>query len=59
LAGIGFTMSLFIGSLAFADPEHQNLIRIGVISGSILSGLVGASVLAFLGKSARVRVYEK
>jgi len=56
LAGIGFTMSLFIGSLAFADPEHQNLIRIGVISGSILSGLVGASVLTFAGKSDRVRV---
>jgi NhaA family Na+:H+ antiporter len=59
LAGIGFTMSLFIGSLAFADPEHQNLIRIGVISGSILSGLVGASVLAFAGKSDRVGVAVK
>lgn len=53
LAGIGFTMSLFIGSLAFADPEHQNLIRIGVISGSILSGILGASVLAFAGKRDR------
>lgn len=47
LAGIGFTMSLFIGALAFADPEHQTLVRIGVISGSILSGVLGALVLAF------------
>jgi NhaA family Na+:H+ antiporter len=46
LAGIGFTMSLFIGALAYADPEHQTLVRIGVISGSILSGVLGALVLA-------------
>ncbi len=47
LAGIGFTMSLFIGALAYVDPEHQTLVRIGVISGSILSGVVGALILAF------------
>ena len=47
LAGIGFTMSLFIGALAYVDPEHQTLVRIGVISGSILSGVTGAIILAF------------
>ncbi|MDQ2089220.1 Na+/H+ antiporter NhaA [Marimonas arenosa] len=46
LAGIGFTMSLFIGSLAFTDVESQNAVRIGVLSGSILSGLLGAIVLS-------------
>jgi len=45
LAGIGFTMSLFIGALAYVDPEHQTLVRVGVISGSLLSGLLGATVL--------------
>ncbi|MFS4438746.1 Na+/H+ antiporter NhaA [Paracoccaceae bacterium GXU_MW_L88] len=45
LAGIGFTMSLFIGSLAFTDPEQLNGVRIGVLVGSLLSGLVGAFFL--------------
>jgi NhaA family Na+:H+ antiporter len=45
LAGIGFTMSLFIGSLAFSDPEHAAAVRIGVLTGSILSAITGAFVL--------------
>ena len=45
LAGIGFTMSLFIGTLAFVDVEHQNAVRLGVLSGSLLSGVLGALVL--------------
>jgi Na+:H+ antiporter, NhaA family len=45
LTGIGFTMSLFIGSLAFADPAHATGIRLGVIVGSGLSGLCGYLLL--------------
>lgn len=45
LAGIGFTMSLFIGTLAFADVEHAAAVRIGVLSGSLLSALFGYMVL--------------
>ncbi|HYD69855.1 Na+/H+ antiporter NhaA [Azospirillum sp.] len=45
LTGIGFTMSLFIGALAFADPEHAVAVRLGVLTGSIASAVVGYAVL--------------
>ena len=45
LAGIGFTMSLFIGTLAFSDPESAKAVRLGVLSGSILSATLGYLVL--------------
>ncbi|MEM0988019.1 MAG: Na+/H+ antiporter NhaA [Pseudomonadota bacterium] len=48
LAGIGFTMSLFIGTLAFSGVEEQNAVRLGVLSGSLLSGVLGA-VMLYLG----------
>ena len=41
LAGIGFTMSLFIGGLAFEDENFQTLVRLGVITASLTSGLLG------------------
>ena len=41
LAGIGFTMSLFIASLAFNDPELLDLSKIGVLTGSVFSGILG------------------
>jgi len=47
LAGIGFTMSLFIGTLAFSDSEHQDAVRLGVLVGSLLSALVAAIVLGW------------
>ncbi len=46
LAGIGFTMSLFIGGLAFGSPDFQNMVRIGVTIGSIASAVLGLIVLA-------------
>ncbi|MBX2834552.1 MAG: Na+/H+ antiporter NhaA [Micavibrio sp.] len=45
LCGIGFTMSLFIGGLAFADIEHQASIRLGVLVGSVASAVVGYLIL--------------
>lgn len=47
LCGIGFTMSLFIGGLAFDDLQHQASIRLGVLVGSIISGVLGFMVLYF------------
>jgi NhaA family Na+:H+ antiporter len=46
LTGIGFTMSLFIGSLAFPGIDHTVEMRLGVIGGSILSAVSGLLVLA-------------
>jgi NhaA family Na+:H+ antiporter len=45
LTGVGFTMSLFIGTLAFATPEALTQVRLGVIAGSLFSGLFGLLVL--------------
>ena len=45
LAGIGFTMSLFIGTLAFEDEAHAVGVRLGVIGGSLISGVLGYFVL--------------
>ena len=49
LCGIGFTMSLYIGELAFPESDvlAQTQVRVGVIAGSVVSALVGMAVLAW------------
>ena len=46
IGGIGFTMSLFIGTLAFPDPSRAADLRIGVLTGSILSAIAGYLILS-------------
>ena len=45
IAGIGFTMSLFIGTLAFDDIQAQSYVRLGVMLGSFVSALFGSALL--------------
>jgi len=60
LCGIGFTMSLFIGTLAFEDQplQYQTSVKVGVLFGSIISALVGALLLAKAGKKVSTPVKE-
>ncbi len=45
ITGVGFTMSLFIGTLAFDSAVQIDSVKLGVLSGSLLSGLTGVLVL--------------
>ena len=49
LCGVGFTMSLFIGSLAFGGSEKAFDERLGILAGSLVSGLLGYLALRFIG----------
>jgi NhaA family Na+:H+ antiporter len=45
LAGIGFTMSLFVANLAFGEAEFGTMSKIGILSASIIAGCVGFLIL--------------
>jgi NhaA family Na+:H+ antiporter len=45
LGGIGFTMSLFIAALAYPDPTLLASAKMGILGGSLISGLLGAAIL--------------
>jgi Na+:H+ antiporter, NhaA family len=45
LCGIGFTISLFIGALAFGNADNQAAAKLGVLTGSLVAGVAGMLVL--------------
>ena len=55
LCGIGFTMSLFVGSLAFvAGSDYVGMDRMGILTGSILAALLGYGVTLFFSRKQAV-----
>ena len=51
LTGIGFTMSLFVGNLAFVEaPQHMDCVKIGVLLGSLLSTIFGYMLILLKSK---------
>jgi len=55
LAGIGFTMSIFIATLAFEEATLLNAAKLGVLLASLTAGLIGLALGAVLVKAARAR----
>ena len=51
LTGIGFTMSLFIGTLAFDDAAVLRQVRLGVLTASLLSGIVAVLMFSIIGNA--------
>ena len=45
LTGIGFTMSLFVTALAFTDDSYITMAKIGILSASLLAGIIGYIIL--------------
>ncbi|MCQ3805081.1 MAG: Na+/H+ antiporter NhaA [bacterium] len=47
VAGIGFTVAIFVSSLAFVDPMLTDQAKLGILTGSLLAGLLGYSIFRF------------
>ena len=45
LAGVGFTMALFIGGLAFDDAALVDVSKVGILAGSVIAAFLGIAVL--------------
>ena len=54
VAGIGFTVSLFIADLAYNDPSLTETAKVGIFAGSLLAGVIGAALMIVAGRRAGV-----
>jgi NhaA family Na+:H+ antiporter len=52
LAGIGFTVAIFIAGLAFSDPVMEDSARTGILAGSLMAALLGVAILLWVGRRA-------
>ncbi|RLD77254.1 MAG: Na+/H+ antiporter NhaA [Bacteroidetes bacterium] len=50
LAGIGFTMSMFIADLGFEQQEYVKIAKVGILAASLLAGIIGVSILSMAKK---------
>jgi Na+:H+ antiporter, NhaA family len=55
LAGIGFTMSLFVGALAFSEEILLNQVRLGVLGGSLVSAVLGVVLIMSASRSTNAK----
>lgn len=53
LGGLGFTMSLFIAGLSFEDPAFLDYAKLGILAGSLMSGMAGMAVLHVVARRLR------
>jgi NhaA family Na+:H+ antiporter len=53
LAGIGFTMSIFISDLAFNREEFKQIAKVGIMSASVISAIIGMTVLTVSGRKKK------
>ena len=58
LAGIGFTMSLFISGLAFKNPSFIDQAKYGILIASVFAGIMGTIVLKRIGKANQIKTNE-
>ena len=57
LAGIGFTMSIFIALLSFGEAEFRSQAKFSILVASLLAGIIGYSILNFINKKKVRQVY--
>ncbi|MFT7646255.1 MAG: NhaA family Na+:H+ antiporter [Candidatus Poriferisodalaceae bacterium] len=58
VAGIGFTVSLFIAGLAFPDPGLEAAAKIGILAASLIAALIGIGLLIASARSAKQQVQQ-